>query len=127
MSPTAVTEARARFPSLEFECADASAIPEEWIGAFDLVVEIYTLQVLVEPVRARVARAIASCVAPGGRLLVIARGRDESDDAGAMPWPLTRAELARLESDELELMEFRELMDDETPPVRRFVATFRRH
>ena len=45
---------------------------------------------------------LAGFVAPGGRLLVICRGREPAEDAGAMPWPLTRAELDRFAGEGLE-------------------------
>jgi len=62
-------------------------------NAFDLVVEIYTLQVLPPELRHTAMDRLAGLVAPSGTLLVICRGRDPDDDPGAMPWPLTRAEL----------------------------------
>ena len=40
-----------------------------------LVFEAYTLQVLPPELRASAVAAIAECLAPGGKLLVVARGR----------------------------------------------------
>lgn len=126
VAPTAVAVARQRFPDLSWETADILAPPSDWLGRFDLVVEIYTLQVLPPPERAVAARAIAACVAPGGTLVVIARAREPDEPAGEMPWPLLRREVEAIAGDGLHLAELDDLLDDEDPPVRRFVATFRR-
>ena len=65
-------------------------------------------------------------MSPGGELWIIARGRDADDDPGELPWPLLRSELAHLT--ELGLVEhsFEDYFDEETPPLRRFVARYRR-
>lgn len=95
VSPTAVNTARRRFPlsSVEYVVADLRSPPPSWTGAFDLVVEIFTLQVLTGAARRTGLANTAHLVAPGGRLLVIARARDEEEDPGRMPWPLTRTEI----------------------------------
>ena len=63
----------------------------EWNGAFDLVHECYTLQALPDAPRADAMRRIAQFVRPGGRLLVIARARDDGTPSSGPPWPLSRA------------------------------------
>lgn len=95
VSPTAVDAARRRFPcsTVEYVTADLLSPPRSWAGAFDLVVEVFTVQVLTGAARRTAFARIAQLVAPGGRLLVIAGARDEQDDPGTMPWPLTRAEI----------------------------------
>lgn len=45
-NPTAVATARSRFPDVTFTAADVLHPPAEWTGAFDLVYEAYTIQVL---------------------------------------------------------------------------------
>ena len=82
--------------------------------------------VLPPPARAKAAAALRTLVAPGGTLLVIARGREPEGPEGAMPWPLTRAEVEGLASDGLVQMSFDDFLDGEDPPVRRFRAVFRR-
>ena len=102
ISPTALAWARRRFPtsSVDYREADVCDPPPDWRGAFALVVEIYTLGVLPGPRRQHAYRQMAACVAPGGRLVVVARRRDVAgeapDDPGGPPWSLTRTELATL-------------------------------
>jgi SAM-dependent methyltransferase len=128
IAPTAIDWCRRRFPAscVRYAIADVLAAPAAWRQAFDLVVEVYTLQVLQAELRAKAQAALASFVAPGGRLLVICRGRDAHDHAGEMPWPLTRAELDAFTAHGLHRESFEEFSDTETPPVRRFRAVYRR-
>jgi 2-polyprenyl-3-methyl-5-hydroxy-6-metoxy-1,4-benzoquinol methylase len=125
VAPTAVEWARRRFPDsdVDYVVADVLAPPAEWSGAFDFVMEAYTLQVLPPELRPVAADAIAATLAPGGTLLVIARGREPHEDPGAMPWPLTPGELRGLFAD-LTLVRFEDLLDDEDPPVRRLRAEY---
>jgi 2-polyprenyl-3-methyl-5-hydroxy-6-metoxy-1,4-benzoquinol methylase len=120
VAPTAIEWARRRFPDspVDYAVADVLSPPAPWRGAFDFVLEAYTLQVLPPEQRPAAADAIAQMVAPGGTLLVIARGRDASEDEGAMPWPLTPDEL-RSYFAALTLVRFDDFLDDEDPPVRR--------
>ncbi len=69
---------------------------------------------------------IASFVAPGGRLLLITRGRGSGDDPGQMPWPLMRSELGRFRECGLGESRFEDYVDDEDPPVRRFRVEYYR-
>jgi 2-polyprenyl-3-methyl-5-hydroxy-6-metoxy-1,4-benzoquinol methylase len=125
VAPTAVGWARRRFPdsSVDYVVADVLAPPAEWRGAFDFVLEAYTLQVLPPDQRPVAARAIAATVAPGGTLLVVARGRGEGEDEGAMPWPLTPGELRGYFAG-LTLQRFEDFLDAEEPPVRRLRAEY---
>lgn len=128
ISPTAVAWCRRRFPEspVDYQVMDLFRAPEAWRGAFDFVFEANTLQVLPPELRPDAVRAIASFVAPGGTLLIIARGRDPKDDRGSMPWPLLRKEVELFAAQGLTPDGFEDFMDEETPPVRRFRAVFRR-
>ena len=77
-------------------------------------------------IRADAVRCIASFVAPGGTLLVVARGREPNESEGKMPWPLTKDELSLFKTGGLKEVFFEDYMDSEDPPVRRFRATYRR-
>jgi hypothetical protein len=104
VAPTAVAMARERFPgsAVEYRVADLLDLPREWEGAFDLVVEIITVQALPEELRAPATAAIASTVAPGGTLLVVSGIRDGAPEPGP-PWPLTREQVEAFAAGDLEL------------------------
>lgn len=97
LSPKAIEWAKERFAnsSVDYRAADLFDPPPEWIGAFDLVHECYTLQALHGELRVAGFAAISRFVAPGGRLLVITRSADEGEQSSGPPWPLTPTELAR--------------------------------
>ncbi|WP_084678873.1 bifunctional 2-polyprenyl-6-hydroxyphenol methylase/3-demethylubiquinol 3-O-methyltransferase UbiG [Methylocystis sp. ATCC 49242] len=103
--PRAVEWARRRFPqsAVDYRVADLFEAPPEWRGAFDLVHELYTLQALPDRLLPDAARSLASFVAPGGALLVIARARDEAQRIDGPPWPLTRAQIEALAIDGLRI------------------------
>jgi SAM-dependent methyltransferase len=128
ISEAAVAVARRRFAdaTIHFQTADALELPPAWQGAFALVVEVYTLQVLPPGPRAQAARELAAAVAPGGTLVVVARGREAHEPEGQMPWPLLRPEVEGIAAHGLRLVELDDYLDDESPPVRRLVATFER-
>ena len=128
ISQSAIDQSRIRFPnsSVSYIVADLFSAPDEWRGKFDLVVESYTLQVLPPNIRADAICAISSFVAPAGTLLVVARGRENDEPQGRMPWPLTKEEMALFETHDLKEVAFEDYIDNEEPPVRRFRATYRR-
>jgi SAM-dependent methyltransferase len=128
ISETAIEGCRARYPEsrVEYAVADVLAPPPAWRGRFDLVFESYTLLVLPEPARAEAVAELARLVAPGGRLLVLCRAREQSDPVGALPWPLTREELDAFRAHGLQELSLVSFMDREDPPVRRFRALYRR-
>jgi SAM-dependent methyltransferase len=130
VAPTAIERAVRENPGspVEYVTADLLALPAAWSGAFDLVVEIYTVQPLYGPVRERALAALAAPVAPGGTLLVIARATNEENperDPAMMPWALTRGELDRA-GGPLRQVSVEQFTDDEDPPKLRWRAGFRR-
>lgn len=128
ISPTAIKHCWQRFPNsvVNYVTQDVLKCPSEWTHAFDFVLESYTLQVLPPAERSLARQQIADFVAKGGTLLVIARGRNADDDPGLMPWPLLEDEVRQFEASGLQLVNFEDYLDNETPPVRRFRAEFRR-
>jgi SAM-dependent methyltransferase len=127
ISASAVEWARRRHPgsSVEYVEANLLELPTAWQRAFDLVVEIYTLQSLPPgDVRERAVRSLAGPLAPGGTLLVVCRGRDEGEAVHGIPWPLARSELAPLEQEGLTLATFEQLPDLADPARRWFRATY---
>jgi len=128
VSAAAVDWCRQRFMAsqVDYCVADLLSLPESWTSAFDFVVEIYTLQVLPIELREAAMVQLARALAPGGTLLVVARGRGALEDRGTMPWPLEREELDAFHELGLQTVAFEEFMDDESPPVRRFRVELRR-
>jgi SAM-dependent methyltransferase len=121
VSPTAIDEARRRFAGVpvDYQVADLLDPPAAWLGAFDLVVEIYTVQPLYGTARETAIRQLPRLVAPGGTLLVIARATDEADpvrDPAMMPWALTRRELDSLAGERLRVVSVERFTDDEGTP-----------
>ncbi|MGH3207191.1 MAG: class I SAM-dependent methyltransferase [Trebonia sp.] len=130
VAPTAIERASRENPGSEatYVTADLVALPGAWAGAFDLVVEAYTVQPLYGPVRDAALAALHGPVAPGGTLLIIARATDEPDperDPLMMPWALTRHELD-LAGGPLRQVRVEQFFDDEDPPKLRWRAEFRR-
>jgi|SRR6478609_6518394 SAM-dependent methyltransferase len=128
IAPTAVAWAKQRFTGrdIAWTVADATNPPDAWRGRFDLIVEIYTLQTLPAPLRQHLLQRISACLAPGGTLIVICRGRDEDAPEGELPWKLTWNELDGPLTPALDRIGSDDLLDDETPPQRRFRAVYRR-
>jgi hypothetical protein len=132
ISPTAIDWARRRFPQtrVAYHVADLLKLPDDWVGAFDFVFEAYTIQALPRSLRDRAVRSVASLVRPNaGELLVVCRGREDHEDEGTLPWPLSHAEMRLFESHGLRMVSFENFMDHDRAdeaPVRRFRALYRR-
>jgi SAM-dependent methyltransferase len=127
ISATAVRTARERFPAstVEYLTADLFATPAEWRGAFDLVVEVITVQALPDELRPRATEAVADLVAPGGTLIVISAARDEEDGpVEGPPWPLTRREVEAFGSTGLRSVRIEDLGHASDPAARRWRAEF---
>ena len=128
ISQSAIEMATTRFrdTDVEYLATDLFNAPASWASAYDFVHEAYTLQVLPTAMRREALRRMASFVAPKGILLLIARARDEAEDPGEMPWPLTRDEIKLPRQFNLKELSLEDYLDEEQPPVRRFRAVYRR-
>jgi len=102
ISPTAIAAARDRNAGspVTYAVGDLLALPRAWVGAFDLVVEIYTVQAVNRSVRDDLTAGVRSLVAPGGTLLAIQAVAQPGDESGP-PWPLTRREIEAFGQDGL--------------------------
>jgi pimeloyl-ACP methyl ester carboxylesterase/SAM-dependent methyltransferase len=112
IADNAVRLARQRHPAsrVDYVTADVLEPPTGWLAAFDLVVEVITVQALPEPPRRRAIVSISRLVAPGGTLVVIASRRDDSQPNRKLPpWPLTRAEVDAFAGDGLRPIRIEEL------------------
>ena len=108
VSPTAVRLARERHPdsAVDYRVADLLDLPAEWAEAFDLVVEVFTVQALPDPPRGDAVRAIRRLVASGGTLLAVAfRLTDADDPDHGPPFCLSYDDVAAFAGDGLRLVD----------------------
>jgi SAM-dependent methyltransferase len=115
ISATAIEWARKlhRDTSIQFEAMDLFEPFRGWLGAFEYVLEVYTIQPLPMEMRERVIDAIAAFVAPGGKLVVVTRGRGDDEQPELLPWPLSRKDLSRFEKNGLKQTGFTVMPDEE--------------
>jgi SAM-dependent methyltransferase len=128
ISPSAIDWAKKLYghADINFEVADLFQPRRDWLGAFDLVLEVYTIQPLPLEMRPAVIDHIAALVAPGGNLLVVTRGREDDEEPIELPWALSRRDLSRFEASGLEQIGFEIMMGDEDEPIPRFVVEYTR-
>jgi SAM-dependent methyltransferase len=112
IAPTAVRLAAERHPgsSVSYVTADLLNLPTTWRRAFDLVVEIYTLQAMPDPPRTEAAHGVASLVADEGTLLAIQFRYDGTEPADAgPPFPQASELFDTLRSDGLSIAGLEEI------------------
>ncbi len=129
ISATAIDTARRRYPrtSVQYQTADLLDLPAMWIRAFDLVVEVITVQALPDPPRRAAIVNAGRLVGPGGTLLVIAARQDPAaTDVAGPPWPLTRAEIDAFTTDGLTPVCIEQVTDPRHPDSLRWRAEFHR-
>jgi 2-polyprenyl-3-methyl-5-hydroxy-6-metoxy-1,4-benzoquinol methylase len=124
ISPTAIEWARKlhKDTDIQFETMDLFEPFRGWLGAFEFVLEIYTIQPLPMEMRPQVIDAIAGFVAPNGRLVVVTRGREDDEEPEQLPWPLSKKDLSRFAENGLRELSFTEMPDEDGG--RRFVAEY---
>ncbi|MDX1521786.1 MAG: class I SAM-dependent methyltransferase, partial [Anaerolineae bacterium] len=68
ISPTAIEWCRRRFPDspVDYQVADLFDPPQHWRGAFDFVLDVFTIQALPPELHQKTVEAIAGFVAPQG-------------------------------------------------------------
>lgn len=95
VSPKAIQLCQERFPQspVAYHVADMFAPPSHWVGGFDFVLEIFTIQALPIEMRTKAVAAVCQFVAPGGTLLNICLGTGQSEGRTGPPWPFTLAEI----------------------------------
>ena len=127
VSPTAIARCAERFPGsdVDYSVADVLDLPAAWAGAFDLVVEIRTIQSLEPAMWEAAIASIAALPAPDGVLFVRCFGRDEGDPTGGRPWPLSRLDLEGFPRAGLRAEDFRDRADP-TLRGRSFTIRYRR-
>ena len=125
ISPTAIEWARKTYgdTDIQFETADLFEPYRGWLGAFDFVLEIYTIQPLPMELRDRAIDAVAAFAAPGGTLVVVTRGREDDEEIDVVPWPLSKQDLSRFGENGLREIELRDIWDEEDEQ-RRFIVEY---
>tara|TARA_Y100000768_G_scaffold84647_1_gene60481 strand:- start:7171 stop:7851 length:681 start_codon:yes stop_codon:yes gene_type:complete len=63
-------------------------LPDEWVGHWDLVVEVHILQAIPEGIRNPASKKLAPLLAPGGKLICIGRYESSNEYSEGPPWPL---------------------------------------
>ena len=105
LAPSAVELARSRYPGsgVDYRVADLLDLPDDLVGAFDLVVEVCTVQALPRDLRQDAVAGVRSLLAPGGELLSV---QFVLPDAGDLeqgpPWLLTRDEMESFAAGDVE-------------------------
>jgi hypothetical protein len=110
--------------AVRYVTADLLHLPAAWRRAFDLTVEIITLQALPPELHPPAAAAVRELVAGGGTLLVI--GALPGESGVSPPWALTRAEIEGLASGGLETVAIETVAMPGKPAERRWRAEYRR-
>ncbi|QNE17387.1 class I SAM-dependent methyltransferase [Kribbella qitaiheensis] len=135
ISPSAVEAARQTHPDtkVDYVVADLLNPPAEWRGAFDLVVEIYTVQALPIELQPAASKQVTAQVRVGGTLVVIAAvrtevdGRPVSDDVvQGPPWPLTRAAIDAFAIGDVRLIQLEKQPSPSDPTIYRWRAEYLR-
>lgn len=128
ISPTAIEWAKKLHADTEirFETADLFQPFRGWLGAFEFVLEVYTIQPLPLAIREKVIDAIAAFVAPDGELIVVTRGREDDEEPLELPWALSRKDLSQFEMNGFEQIGFEIMPGDEDTPADRFVVQYRK-
>ena len=100
ISPAAVDAVRTRYPDSPVTYRVGNLLEPGDLGAYDLVVEIYTVQALHPSLRAQAGAGVRALVAPGGTALVVQAPRaDDEPYTPEPPWTLTRAEMEGVAGD----------------------------
>lgn len=128
ISQTAINWCQSRFPNspVNYLSADLLDLPQEWKGEFDFIFEAYTLQVLSSDLRQQAMAGMAGCLSSQGRLLIVTRARDDTEQLEQLPWPMSSRELAYLETCGLRRVSFEDYIERVDPPVRRFRAAYQK-
>jgi hypothetical protein len=106
VAPSAVAWSRRRLPAaVDVRVADLLDLGDALVGAFDLVVEVRTVQSLPGVVRDAAMHAVASLAAPGGVVLVVTLLATSAETAATWtgpPWAQAPSELAAYRAGGLE-------------------------
>ena len=126
ISPAAIRLARRRHPHSQVHYTTANLLdpPPPWWRAFELVVEIITVQALPNPSRHDAIINVGRLVAAGGTLLAIEETAAVSGTTRQLPpWPLRRDEIQSFAADGLDTVAINALPLPTGSNEQRWVAT----
>ena len=127
ISSACIEWCRERFPesNVDWQVADMLNPPQNWIGNFDLVVEIHILQAIPSGgIREKGAEILPKLLNSGGHLLCIGRLDDGRElKMTPPPWPLKRSWLEE-QFQELKIVDFELFTKPASPDTPRFVASW---
>ncbi len=131
ISPTAVEAAQQAHPDSKahYQVADLLDPPADWHRAFDLVIEIFTVQALPIAIQPAATRQVGEQVRAGGTLIVIAFAREDDvpdETLEGPPWPLTRASIDAFAKDDLRLIQLDRAPSPTDPNTYRWRAEYLR-
>jgi SAM-dependent methyltransferase len=95
ISASAVRLAQQRHPAspVHYREGNLLDLDDDLVEAFDLVVEVFTVQAMPPSVRSQAAAGIRRLLAPGGTAVVVQFVRGGADPDEGPPWLLDRAEM----------------------------------
>ncbi len=107
LSPTAIEWASRIYHDLNIEWRTENLLdlPEEWIGHWDLVVEVHILQAIPEEIRNPAATKLAPLLAVDGKLICIGLYNSSDESPEGPPWPLSKTFIHSI-GEELSQIEF---------------------
>lgn len=106
IAPSAVELARRRHPdsAVTYRVVDLLDLPSDLVGAFDVVIEVFTVQAMPRTLRSAAIAGVRRLLAPGGEALVIQFVRpDDAADEGP-PWLFDRSEMESFAADDVRLI-----------------------
>ncbi len=128
LSQSSIDWCHERFPhsSVNYCVGDLIEPTDEWLEAYDLVVEIHILQAIPDSIRDAAASNLPKLLNNHGYLLCIGRLLTERiPDEPSPPWPLARVWLnSRFRA--LKQLSFLSFVNEDTPTIDRYVAAWNR-
>ena len=126
LSQSSIDWCHERFPqsSVNYSVGDLLDPENQWLEAYDFVVEIHILQAIPDSMRDAAASNLPKLLNNGGHLLCIGRLLTERiPDEPSPPWPLTRVWLvSRFRT--MKQLSFLSFVNEDTPTIDRYVAAW---
>jgi SAM-dependent methyltransferase len=115
-SPTAVAWAQDRHAGLgiDWHEADLFDLPATWHQAFDLVIEVFTIQSIPPPRQEAAAEVVRGLVTEGGTLVAVFLAHHGDGVPHGPPWPLAATTVELLTRDLRAVSRVDESVDDTT-------------